>query len=292
MFAVGAEFLPDLNGEFACRRQHQGARTARRPAGALLIAVFAGGAPVFARPRQEVKNGQREGGGLARTGLGNAQHIPAGEKLGDGLRLDGRRDYVISTAQRTLDRIGKAEFREITDRQFDILYRPKGAANVLDAAGPRQVALTGRGQQEKILDYCSRDLVPPVGSASRDRETIYPVIMWSCPRKVKYFNFLAKAGGKGARPLADPRSGHRPRRTAVRFISRRSSVTKINCPIQLNMPDRDTVFANGICHRRTEFATHAIVIPDLIRDPENGGKPGSRLALRILLVPALSRGPG
>jgi hypothetical protein len=62
---------------------------------------------------------------------------------------------------------------------------------------------------------------------------------------------------------------------------RRSSVTKAICPFQMNMPDRDTVFANGICHRRTDFATNLIVIPDLIRDPENGGKPGSRLALRL-----------
>jgi hypothetical protein len=59
-----------------------------------------------------VKNGQREGGRLAGAGLGDAEHITAGEKLGDGLGLDWGWDDVISGGQRTLDRIGQAEFRE------------------------------------------------------------------------------------------------------------------------------------------------------------------------------------
>ena len=59
-----------------------------------------------------MENGESESRCLASTGLRDAQNIPAGEKLGDGLRLDGRWDDVVSGIQRTYYRIGQAEFRE------------------------------------------------------------------------------------------------------------------------------------------------------------------------------------
>jgi hypothetical protein len=55
------------------------------------------------------------------------------------------------------------------------------------------------------------------------------------------------------------------------------SVTKVICPFQMNMPDRDTVLGNGICQRRTEFATYSVVIP--------GEDPGPRIR-RKTWVPA------
>ncbi len=70
-----------------------------------------------------MENGQREGRRLAGAGLGDAQHVAAGEKFGDGPRLDRRRGDVVSVDQRTLDRLGQAEFREITMNHVGILMR-------------------------------------------------------------------------------------------------------------------------------------------------------------------------
>jgi hypothetical protein len=44
-----------------------------------------------------VKNGQHEGRRLAGAGLGDAEHITAGEKLGDGLGLDWGWGVVVSS---------------------------------------------------------------------------------------------------------------------------------------------------------------------------------------------------
>jgi hypothetical protein len=52
----------------------------------------------------------------------------------------------------------------------------------------------------------------------------------------------------------------------------------------MKMPDRDTVLANGIRQRRTEYATHSTVIPakrSASRDPGFLLFSGSRLALRL-----------
>ena len=102
MLAVGVEFFADLDRQFPGRRQDQGPRTF--------------GGVLSARPvllRKLVENGQREGAGLAGAGLGNAQDVPAGEKLGDGAGLDRGRGGMVTRSQGTMDRIGQAEVREI-----------------------------------------------------------------------------------------------------------------------------------------------------------------------------------
>ena len=67
------EALLDLRGEFARRLEDQRARHAR--AGAALL--------------QHGEHRQREGGGLAGAGLGDAEHVAAREHVRDRLLLDG-----------------------------------------------------------------------------------------------------------------------------------------------------------------------------------------------------------
>jgi hypothetical protein len=59
-------------------------------------------------------------------------------------------------------------------------YSPGGAAGVLDAVGvldaagtPGVTPYSGRGRNGSFLDYCSRDILPPVGGLSRNRETMF-----------------------------------------------------------------------------------------------------------------------
>jgi len=42
----------------------------------------------------------------------------------------------------------------------------------IHAVEPRRFPSLGRGRKGKIIDYCSRDMVPPWGGASRNRKTI------------------------------------------------------------------------------------------------------------------------
>ena len=98
MAAIGLDAGVDLARELTGRGQDQGSRlTATRLPGIL---------------GQTVQQRQREGGRLAGASLGDAQHVFAGEKFGDGLRLDRRRGYVFFCVQSTKDRFGKAEVRE------------------------------------------------------------------------------------------------------------------------------------------------------------------------------------
>jgi hypothetical protein len=68
----GADLRIDLCGELARGRQHEGARSA---------------SPLSRLP-QAVQQGQGEGGRLAGAGLGEAQHVTAGERRGNRLDLD------------------------------------------------------------------------------------------------------------------------------------------------------------------------------------------------------------
>ena len=52
---------------------------------------------------------QREGGGLAGAGLGDADDVAAGENDRNGLRLDRRRRVVFLFGQRAQDGLGEAE---------------------------------------------------------------------------------------------------------------------------------------------------------------------------------------
>ena len=76
--AVFGEGLFDLRGELARRLQNEGARHAGASAAAL----------------QHRQHRQREGGGLARAGLGDAQDVAALQGVGNGLFLDRRRRVV------------------------------------------------------------------------------------------------------------------------------------------------------------------------------------------------------
>ena len=136
MLAIGAEFLADLDRQFAGRRHDQRARAARSVIGAVL--------------RKLMQNGQRKGARLAGAGLGDAQNILAGEQLGNGLGLNGGWGFVVSFGQRTLDRIGQAEFREFTDVHLDILTRRISSSGVLDAARIQRFALI-RARPERVI---------------------------------------------------------------------------------------------------------------------------------------------
>ncbi len=74
VLAIGFEAVGDLGGQFARRRQDQGARGARKR----LDAVFC----------QAMQDRQGEGGGLTGAGLGNTQQVGTLHDMGDGLGLD------------------------------------------------------------------------------------------------------------------------------------------------------------------------------------------------------------
>ena len=76
--AVDAERLRDLDAQLARRRQHE-----RLHHIDLRIDVL--------------HHRQTEGCGLAGAGLRDADQVPAGEEVGNGLRLDGRRPLVVRT---------------------------------------------------------------------------------------------------------------------------------------------------------------------------------------------------
>ena len=96
MGAIGAELVVDLDRQFPCRRENEGAWCADANA-----AVRAG---------EPVQDRQREGRRLAGAGLGDGEYVPSGQNLRDGLRLDRRRGRVFARRQRTLQGLGQAEF--------------------------------------------------------------------------------------------------------------------------------------------------------------------------------------
>ena len=55
---------------------------------------------------------QREGGGLAGAGLGDAEQIAAGQQVGDGGCLDGRWLNETRLVEGAQQRLGKAEGRK------------------------------------------------------------------------------------------------------------------------------------------------------------------------------------
>ena len=97
--AIGAETVRDLRGELARRREDQCARCM-------------GNGPLT-RLDHAVENWQREGGGLARAGLGDPEQIATLHQGWDRLRLNGGRGVVTGAVQRLKENIGKAEIREV-----------------------------------------------------------------------------------------------------------------------------------------------------------------------------------
>ena len=96
--AIGAEAFGDLPGQLARRRQHQhaGAAARRRPG-------------VVEQP---VQDGQREGGGLAGAGLGDALDVAAGHHQRDRLHLDRGGSRVALGGERLEEGRGQAELFE------------------------------------------------------------------------------------------------------------------------------------------------------------------------------------
>ena len=95
MTAIGVEAFEDLSGQFAGRAQHQDAAGL----GLRLDAVV----------EQAVQDGEGKGGGLAGAGLGDADHVTASEREGNGLSLDGGGREVVLFFEGTRDGIGEAE---------------------------------------------------------------------------------------------------------------------------------------------------------------------------------------
>ncbi len=91
--AVAVEVLDDLGGELAGRLEDQ---RARHPCA---------GAPIL----QERQHRQGEGGGLAGAGLGDAEHVAAGEHMRDGLGLDRRRLGVAGRGDGLEDLVAQSE---------------------------------------------------------------------------------------------------------------------------------------------------------------------------------------
>jgi hypothetical protein len=85
----------DLERQFACRREDQGAGAAMFGAGLMF--------------GQTLKQGQTEGGSFARSSLSNAQQVLAGEQCGNGARLDRRRRRVVLGSERAQERLAKTE---------------------------------------------------------------------------------------------------------------------------------------------------------------------------------------
>ena len=96
--AVGVEAAADLDGKLARRRQHQRPRVL--------------GLGTLAESGEVLQDGQREGGGLAGAGLGDAQHVAALQQRRDGARLDRRGHGVTGGIEGTQQRLGEAEIRK------------------------------------------------------------------------------------------------------------------------------------------------------------------------------------
>ena len=95
MAAIGVETVENLPRQFTGGTEDEHAAGL----GLRLDAVF----------QNAVQDRQRESRGLAGTGLGDADHVTAGECEGNGLSLDGRGRQIILFLERTRDGIGEAE---------------------------------------------------------------------------------------------------------------------------------------------------------------------------------------
>ncbi len=91
-----------LHGELAGREQHEGQRPGR-PAGRLAVALR------FAGRLGPLEQRHPEGQGLARTGLGLAADVAAGQRVGDGQRLNWKSADDSFIGQRFGEFLGDAE---------------------------------------------------------------------------------------------------------------------------------------------------------------------------------------
>ncbi len=114
--AVGLEAFDDLGGQLAGRAQHQHAAAAcfRPPAGL----------------REMIEDRQREGGGLAGSGLRDADDVARGEHLRNGLGLDRGGGGVVLVDERAGDGFGKAELEKGVQCGIFHVAKPAGAPDV------------------------------------------------------------------------------------------------------------------------------------------------------------------
>ena len=119
--AIGVEAVEDLPGQFAGRGEHQHAAGLRLRPDAVL--------------EQAMEDRQREGGGLAGAGLGDADDVAAGQRERDGLGLDGGGGEVVLFLKGTRDGIGEAEVLK-GGQKVGSFFKTAGAR--LMAAGARR----------------------------------------------------------------------------------------------------------------------------------------------------------
>ena len=99
VLGIAAHVVGDLGGQLAGRRKHQHAATG------ILARLGIGG--------QAVQRGQRESGGLAGAGLGDAQQVAAFEQRRNGLALDRCGIGIAFVCERAEKGLGKAKFGKI-----------------------------------------------------------------------------------------------------------------------------------------------------------------------------------
>ena len=114
--AVGLEAVDDLRRELARRREHQHAAALRQR----LVAVVG----------EVIEDRQREGGGLAGSGLRDADDVAALHHLRDGLCLDRRGSGVLLVGEGFGDWLGEAEVEKSSQLQIFRMAISAAAADV------------------------------------------------------------------------------------------------------------------------------------------------------------------
>ena len=115
--AVGQDILLDLEGQLPGGGEDEGPDTLG-PAGG-----------------QPLEDGGGKGAGLAGTGLGAAQHVPARQSGGDGLFLDGRGAFIPLFGQGLQNRRFQAQFLEChAVRSFPVSPLPRRGRKKITAA--------------------------------------------------------------------------------------------------------------------------------------------------------------
>ena len=133
--AVGLEAVDDLRRKLARRGEHQHAAALRQR----LVAVVG----------EVIEDRQREGGGLAGSGLRDADDVAALHHLRDGLRLDRRGGGVLFVSEGLGDRLGEAEIEKSSQLQ---IFRVAISAAAADVGFTRYRQRTSRPPSRRLLD--------------------------------------------------------------------------------------------------------------------------------------------
>src|SRR3979411_652884 len=94
-----------------------------------------------------MQDGKREGRGLARAGLGDADDVPAGHRERNGLSLDGCGREVILFFECTRDGIGKAEVLKGGQKEGSFHYKRQAPCELSEAgAGVSETRVCSGGR--------------------------------------------------------------------------------------------------------------------------------------------------